>query len=215
MSILTDALAAELAGGKLDALAGALGLTPDQTQTAVASALPLLISSMSRNAADADGAASLATALEQDHSRPLSSIAQQMGGLGPLLELAMGASKEPRALDGAGILGHLLGGLQGEASASMARQLGLDPATALKLLTGLAPLVMSTLGTLKQERSLDPMGLAGLLQQEQAQLEEASGADPGLLAGLVDSGGDGVGLDDLARIGGALSRSGLLGKLFG
>lgn len=214
MSILTDALAAELAGGKLDTLASTLGLTPEQAQSAVASALPLLISGMSRNAASADGAASLAQALEQDHSQPLASIAQQLGGLGPLLELAMGASKEPRALDGAGILGHLLGAGQDRAATSIAGQLGLDPGTSLKLLTGLAPLVMSAMGTLKQEQGLDPAGLSALLQREQDQLAEA-GADRGLLASLVDSGGDGVGLDDLARIGSALSQSGLLGKLFG
>ncbi len=211
MSALMDALNAELAGGNLDALSGQLGLSKEQTQSAVAAALPMLVSGMSQNAANPEGAQGLASALDENHSQPLGAIAEKMGGLGPLLQMAMASGQGPKALDGSGMLGHILGGLQGGASAAIAKQAGLDASTATQLLTGLAPLVMSAMGTLKQERQLDASGLTELLDQEK---QEIAGGG-GFLASLVDSGGDGVGLDDLARIGSTLSQSGLLGKLFG
>ncbi|HRH01091.1 MAG TPA: DUF937 domain-containing protein, partial [Polyangiaceae bacterium] len=105
-----------------------------------------------------------------------------------------------RALNGAGILGHILGGNQGAVTENVSRASGVDAATALRLLVALAPVVMSALGTVKQQQGLDAAGVAQLVQQEHHQL---TGGQPAEAHGL-----------DLAEVAGAVLRSGLLSKLF-
>ena len=126
-----------------------------------------------------------------------------MGSLG-------GQQQAPKALDGAGILGHLFGGGQQQAAAKVAESSGVSMAQAMQILVALAPLVMSTLGTMKQEKNLDAGGLAGMLQQE-----HGPGPGGGILSGLVDPKGDGIGMDDMMRMGTAVANSGILGSLFG
>ncbi|MEZ4235818.1 MAG: DUF937 domain-containing protein [Myxococcota bacterium] len=207
MSALVDAIQAELSGHSLSGLAGALGIPQEKAPSAVAAALPVLLGALNRTAASPTGAEALAGALERDHTAPLT---QQLGGggLGALVGQVL-AQGGPKALDGAGILGHLLGRDQPAAAEAVASKTGLDAATAGKLLIALAPLVMSALGTVKQRQGLDAGGLASFLGQEQQSLGGS------LLSGFLDAKGDGIGLDDLVRVGGALQQSGLLGKLFG
>lgn len=209
---LIDAIQNELSGQSLQALAGAIGAPQDQTRSAVAAALPLLLGALTRNAASPAGAQSLAGALERDHTAPLTAHADAFGGLGGLLQAAMGAGSPNKALDGLGMLGHILGGQQQTAAQSIGAQSGLDSATVVKLLAALAPIVMSSLGTVKQNHNLDAGGLSGYLQQETQTLTKS---DPGLLGSLIDPAQDGFGADDLVRMGGMLQSSGLLGKLFG
>jgi len=63
---------------------------------------------------------------------------------------------------------------------------------------------------MKQQKNLDAGGLSDMLQQE-----HGPGAGGGILSGLVDPKGDGVGLDDMMRMGTAVANSGILGSLFG
>lgn len=214
MSSFMDALQNELSGNSLSALANTIGASPDQTQSAVAAALPMLLGALTQNASQPAGAQSLANALDRDHSQPLAQHASALGGLGGLLQMAMGAAQpqKPKALDGMGILGHVLGMNQQSATNSVAQQSGLDSASVLKLMSALAPVVMSSLGTVKQQNNLDAGGLSGFLQQESQTLTKGN---PGLMGAFMDPQQDGVGLDDLARMGGMLQKTGILGKLFG
>lgn len=225
MSKILETMMSELGGGTLSSLGQAVGATPQQTQAMVGAALPALISSLAHNASSEGGAGALAAALDRDHQPnlmdQLSSVAggSAAGGLGALLggggaggalgallpaALSMlqgGQSSVPKALDGGGILGHILGNSQENVASNAARASGVDPQMMLKFLPLLAPIVMSALGTLKAKQGLDSSGLSGLLQSEQQQL----GAPPA---------SDGFGVDDLLRVGGALAQSGVLGKLF-
>jgi len=211
---LLSALQSELSGNSLSALASALGAPQDQTQQAVAAALPLLLGALTRNAAQPGGADALASALERDHSQPLAQHAVAFGGLGGLLEAAMGGgSAAPKALDGAGILGHLLGGSQNAAVQAVAQHSGLELGMVMKLLPALAPLVMSSLGSVRKERGMQPADLSGYLQEQTKQVSGAQGG--GLLGSILDPAQDGIGIDDLARAGSFLQKTGLLGKLFG
>lgn len=220
MSLL-DALAAELSGNSLSSIASSLKTPPEQTQSAVAAAIPLIVGALSRNAATPAGAQALATALDRDHSAPLTQHLASLGGIGSFLQIAAGAAlpqqpaptPPPKAADGAGILAHLFGSNQAAAAQTVAQQSGLDQAKASGVLSALAPLVMSALGTVKQQQNLDAGGLSSMLAQQQQQL--AAAVAPMLLKRLADPAGDGIGLDDLARMGGMLKQSGLLGKLFG
>jgi len=98
---------------------------------------------------------------------------QQSSGLGSLLGAAVsmmgqsGAQERPKALNGAGILGHIFGAKQPTVEHGVAKASGLDVSSIAKLLPVLAPIVMSALGTMKKQNNLDAAGLAGMLEQEQ------------------------------------------------
>ena len=210
-----DAIQNELSGQSLSALAGAIGAPQGQTQAAVAAALPVLLGALTRNASQPQGAQALANALEQDHSTPLASHANNLGGIGGLLQAAMGMAAAPqqsRALDGMGILRHMLGANQQAAAQSIAAQSGLSMDLVSKLLPALAPIVMSSLGTVKQNNGLDAGGLSDFLQSETKSMTQSN---PGMFDALIDPAHDGVGTDDLVRMGMMLQQSGILGKLFG
>ena len=120
--------------------------------------------------------------------------------------LGGGAQKKNKTLDGAGILGHLLGGRQSAVEQGVSKASGLDSAQAGKLLASLAPIVMGALGKMKREKGLDATGLAGMLDTERQDLEARLPQKPagGGLMDMLDSDDDGSIIDDLARIGGSL-----------
>lgn len=242
MSNILEMITSELGAGDLAKLGSAIGASPQQTQSAVAAALPALIGGLARNTRTTEGANSLASALERDHVPSLESQFQSLGGdalgglvssflgggqqaqgsnqgLGNLLGaavsiMAQSGSDKPKALDGAGILGHILGGRRNNVEQGVAKASGLDLATVAKLLPALAPIVMSALGSLKKGQQLDAGGLAGMLAQEEQQLAKGSSRNQGGLADLLDMDNDGSMVDELVAAGGALANSGLLGKLF-
>lgn len=243
MSQLLDTIARELGPTVLAQVGGKVGASPQQTQAVAAAAIPALVSALAGNASKPAGAQALASALDRDHApnliEQLGPIAGMLGGggagalagvagallsgapargdteLGALLGAAAGAmggsatgapggAPLPKALQGDKILGHVLGQNRGAVTNGVARASGVDANTVAALLPVLAPVVMSALGTRKKENGLDANGLAGFLAGEAQQM----GAAPRASA-------SGLGADDLARIGGALAQSGLLGKLFG
>ncbi len=111
-STILDTIAAELGPSTLAQLGETVGATPQQTQAAVAAALPALIGGLARNASSVEGAASLAAAVERDHVPSLESQLQGLGGL-------VGGSS-----GGGGLLGGVLGALGGGAPSAGAGGLG-------------------------------------------------------------------------------------------
>jgi hypothetical protein len=136
------------------------------------------------------------------------------GGLGSLLEGLAGGSKPaglPKSLDGAGILGHILGPKRGAVQQGIERGSGLSGQQVMKLLVMLAPLVMSALSKVKQQQRLDDNGLADVLTRERAEMEQRTPQLRGKgFLDLLDQNDDGSIVDDLARIGTSLG-----GSLFG
>ena len=210
---LIEAIQSELSGGSLSAIAGAIGAPEEQTRSGVAAALPMLLGALTKNASQPEGAASLAGALERDQTAPLAEKTSSLGGLGGLLQTAISAGVGGKALDGGGMLQHIFGGQQEQAADAISSQSGLGTSQVMQLLMALAPIVMSSLGTVKQDKGMDAQGLAGFLQQQTQALGGQQGC--GLLGSIVDPAQDGFGADDLARVGGMLQKSGVLGKLFG
>jgi hypothetical protein len=203
MNGILDLLASNLGGQNMGQLATAIGADTGKTQTAVAAALPALLEAMNRNTNNTQGAQSLANALERDHDGSL------LDNLGGFLSGAMGGSK---ATDGAGILGHILGGQTPTVEQGVAQASGLDKAQVGKLLMTLAPIVMAALAKRKRQANLDPTGLSGVLGQESQRARQA--APEGLLGHLssfLDRDGDGTIQDDLIAQAGQAA----LGKLFG
>ncbi len=186
-------------GGASDVLAKQIGADTGATRSALASAVPALIGALARNAQKPGGADALSAALQRDHDGSvLDDLVGSIGGA-----LAGGGGK---ALDGAGILGHLLGGRRGAVEQQIGRRSGLDPQSVSQLFDMVAPLVMGALGRAQRERSLDGWGLEQMLGAERQRAEASVPGGLGPLARILDSDGDGQVGDDLVRVGGGLLR---------
>ena len=77
MNGILDLLADNLGGQNMGQLASAIGADQSKTQTAVAAALPAILSAMNRNTNDTQGAQNLANALQRDHD---GSLLDNLGG---------------------------------------------------------------------------------------------------------------------------------------
>ncbi len=175
-----------------------LGLDEDSANKAIGGAIPVLMGALARNSASADGAGSLAGALDRDHD---GSILDDLGGF-------LGGGQAVGA--GEGILRHALGPRQGQVQQGLGRATGLRSDQTGQLLAMLAPIIMGALGRAKRSQGLDAGGLGAMLGQEQRRMERREPGIGGLLGNLLDADGDGSVVDDLAKMGG-----GLLGGLFG
>lgn len=232
MSDLMQILSSSLDASTVDRLGARIGADRQQTESALSAALPMLVGALAGNANRSKGEArSLAHALDRDHDGGLLDQVGSLlgqggrgagggGGLGGLLSLAgdlLGdGGGRAKAADGAGILRHVLGGRRDPVEKGIGRASGLDMGQVQQLLVFLAPLVMGALGKMKRERDLDSDGLAAALNRERADLErDAPNVSQGGLLGLLDADDDGQIMDDVANLGAALHRSGVLGKLFG
>lgn len=204
-SSLAAELMAQLQGAPMQQMADQIGASPAQTESAVGAALPVLLASLGRNAADPQGAANLFGALQRDHG-----AASGGGGAGGLLGSLLGGgagagSNAGGGLDGAAILGHILGGNQQRAQDGLGQATGLGSGGAAQLLQLLAPIVMSFLAQRVSAGGMDAGGLGQVLGREHAQAQQQGGLGGGLLGSLLDQDGDGqVGLSDLMKIGGSL-----------
>jgi hypothetical protein len=198
MSML-DMLQQRLGGEAVQQIGKRLGTDPSTTQTAIAAALPMLVGALAHNAKDPNQAGALATALQKDHDGSiLDNVTGYLGGQQP------GGA----AADGAGILGHVLGGRQEVVQNGLGQVAGIDSGKAGMLLSMLAPLVMGALGKSARERGLDPGGLAGMLGgEQQAAAKAAPGGLMGMLGKFLDKDGDGSVMDDIGgMLGGKLGR---------
>jgi hypothetical protein len=193
MSLL-EMLQQHLGGQAVDHISQKLGTDRGTTSNAIDAALPLLLSAVARNASNPQQAQSLDHAVSQDHD---GSILNDVAGF-----ISRGGSSQ----DGAGILGHILGGRQQAVQTGLSQATGLDTGKTAQLLTLLAPLVMGALGRAKQERNLDAGGLSTLLAGEHEQLKAQAPGVMGALGRFLDKNNDGSVLDDVG---------GMLGKAFG
>lgn len=193
MSSILDALTQQLGGDATRQVSRQLGTAEDGTGTAVAQALPVLVSALSRNASRPGGAEALTAALERDHD-------------GGILDDLAGALGSPDRGTGAGILRHVLGGRRGAVEQGLARSSGLDGAAVGGLLETLAPIVMGALGKARRDGRLDATSLQDVLAGDRRRVESAPETGS-VLTQLLDSDGDGSALDDVARTG-----LGMLGK---
>jgi hypothetical protein len=160
-----------LGGDAMQALSRQIGADPQQTQSAIATALPTLLAGLAHHTAQGDNASGLANALQAHDGGILNDVAGFLQGGG-----AQGA--------GAGLLGHFLGQHQDNAAGAIAGASGLDAGQATQLLQSLAPLLMGAISqTSQQQGGLDPAGLLSTLQGEH---QDVAQGQPDLL-GLATS----------------------------
>ena len=197
MADLTQQLLAQLQGAPMQQMSSQLGIGEQQTSQAVATALPLLLGALGKNASQPQGAQALLGALQKDHAGGGSNIAGLLGSV-----LGGGGGRQT---DGAGILGHILGSSQQRAESGLAQASGLDGNKAGQLMKMLAPLVMAFLARQTQQGDASPQALGAMLGQEEQQIRQEGGGAAGLLGAVLDQDGDGkLGLGDMLKIGGSL-----------
>ncbi|GAB3337517.1 DUF937 domain-containing protein [Marilutibacter aestuarii] len=200
-SPIAQDLLGRLQGQPLSDIGRQLGLSDSQVQGAVATALPLLLGALGRNASQPQGADALFGALQRDHAGE---------DIGSVLGAVLGGGGQ-----GAGILDHVLGARQQTAVRGIEASTGLDGDRAGNLLKMLAPLVLAYLarrmfssdpapaGT--APLSPTPQSLGSVLGQESRRISESGGLAGGLLGAVLDQDGDGdADLGDLVRLGGSI-----------
>ncbi|MDG2525003.1 DUF937 domain-containing protein [Stenotrophomonas sp. HITSZ_GD] len=197
---LAHNLLQQLQGGGIEQIASQLGLQPAQAQSAVATALPLLMGALGRNAQQPEGADALLGALQRDHAPPQGGL-----DLGGLLGAVLGGGSGGAQTDGAGILGHIFGGNTPQAAQGLGQATGLDSGRSSQLLQILAPIVLSFLA----QRFLGGgAGNAAQLSQALGDEHRQARAEPGLsglLGSVLDQDGDGqLGVGDLLKLGSGL-----------
>ena len=199
---LTDLLLQQLGGDTAKTLGQQFGLDESQTQQALQVAIPVLMGAFAKNTATEDGANSLHNALSRDHD---GSILSDLAGFilgGGGQEQAQQPQEDiqlQRRNDGAGILGHLLGGNSGNLANIISMLSKMDLSKAIGFLQTIAPLVMGVLGKVQNQNGLDSQQMAGLIQNTQA--EQTQNAPDGLtsiLSSVLDSDQDGTVMGDIA-----------------
>ena len=209
MPTLIDELGSQLQGDTLSKMSRQLGTDEATTQQAISMALPMLIGGLAREAETPTGAQSLNQALEEDHDGSLLDNVSTL--FGPAASGAADVSV-PRALNGAGILGHILGGKKEPVQQGIGRATGMNSQQVGRLLIMLAPLVMAYLGRRKRQLGAGPNELNTQLRAERLEVERRA-PDLGSIFGSMFGGGgqDRPGIaDDLAR-----AAPNILGKMFG
>lgn len=208
MSGLLDLLNSPMGKQLISGVAGQTGQSENKTGDVLSMAMPLILGAMKKNVATPQGAQGLMSALSSKHD---GGILDNLGGL------FGGGVDEAVTNDGAGILGHLFGGGQGNVENALSQKSGMDSGSIASILKIAAPIVMGFIGKqTKQNNVQDASGMNNLLggllggQPEQNQ---------SLITTLLDADGDGSILDDVAGMvmGGGKKGGlgGLLGGLFG
>lgn len=196
---LMNLLQGQLSGNLVNFLGEQAGIQDqEKTQVATQGIISTLIGALAKNASTPEGAASLNNALERDHDGSI---------LDNVMDVFTGntQTQQNKALDGAGILWHLLGDKQNNAAQMIGQNSGLDSGKVMSLMTMLAPIVMGMLGKTKQQNGLNVADIASLLMNTRS---NQANQNPmmNIAMQFLDRDGDGSMIDDVA---------GMLGGFFG
>lgn len=204
MFSLQDLLGQQQGTQAVDEISRNVGADNTTVSTAIQAALPALMNGLANNASTPEGANSLNTALEEDHSG--GGVLGNLGGLAGMIFGGGQAAPPPREADAGGILGHILGGGQGQVAQEVSQKSGLGMGQVAQILMFLAPIVMGYLGKQKQEQGVGADGIGGLLggllggsQPEQAP-QSSGNSMIDMATNALDRDRDGSSLDDIASM---------------
>ncbi len=202
---LTSLIQSQISSGLIEQLSQQLGgVEKEKTAAATTGILASLLGAMAKNASTPDGAAALNNALEKDHD---GSILNDVIGM----VTGQAAPANDRAVNGAGILNHVLGGKQGGVVDMISKMSGLESNKTGDLMTMLAPVVMGMLGKAKRENNLDASGISDVLGGFAKQQKDTNPM-MGMVTKMLDADGDGSIVDDVLGMLGKGVMSGLFGK---
>ena len=208
MSSILDLLNSDVGKQIIGGASAQSGQPTDKTASVLNMALPFLLGAMKKNSASPEGAAGLLGALTNKHD---GSILDNLGGL------FEGGVDDAVQQDGAGILGHILGGSQPKIENALSQKSGMDAGSVGQILKVAAPILMGVLGKQTRQNNVsDSNGLGSLLGGLMG-----SGGQPkeeqSFIESLLDADGDGSIIDDVAGmvLSGNKKKGGLGGLLGG
>lgn len=184
--LVSGPLGQQLVGG----LSRQLGVNDSRVSSAISMALPFLLSQMNKNARTQQGAESLNQALNQHSGNALNNIESILNS--------------PNMADGLGILGHVFGNKQNQVARNIGSQSGLSAGNVMQILATLAPVVMSFLGSQKQQNNLDSSGVSGLLGSLLGGMQQSNQSEMSMIERMLDQDGDGSYMDEAMDIGSKL-----------
>nr|MDQ3321528.1 DUF937 domain-containing protein [Acidobacteriota bacterium] len=179
MFSLEDLLGQQQGNETANQISQMIGANPTETNSAIQLALPVILNGLANNAAQPQGAESLANTLEKNQHGGI------LDNLGGFLN-----NSSTDSSDGIGILGHIFGQKQGAVAQQISKNSGLDMGQIAQILIVLAPIVMAYLGKQKQQQSLDAGGLSNILGQKQEQIQSSDNSILGKIMSYVDSNQD-------------------------
>lgn len=204
-----EILQGQLSDDMLEQMSQQIGADKGQTAVAANGIFATLLGGLANNASTESGLASLGAALDRDHDGSV--LDDLMGMVGGMMQ-GNTTESAPSALNGAGILGHILGDRQEVAAQQISQSSGLNIGQIMKLMPILAPIVMGVLGRAKNSGGLDLGGLANILMGS-AQSAQSGGF--GDLIGSVLGGVLGGGQQGQQQQGGGGLFGQILGGIFG
>jgi hypothetical protein len=198
MSLLKDQLTPEM----IAQLSQQTGAAPAQTATAAEGVFSTLLGGLAKNASGG-GAEAILGALNKD---------QHGSAMGDIMGLITGAMGNGGAANGAGILGHILGGQQQGAAQVISQASGMQAGGVQDMMIKLAPMVMGVLGQQKQQQGagFDASSLMSMLGG--AVQTQNSNPMMQLATQFLDKDHDGSVVDDLMGMVGSRLLGGMFGK---
>jgi len=187
MNAITQIITQQLGGSAARTIAQRFGISETTTNTAIQMAVPLILTALTRNAAQPQEAQNLHQAIATDHD-------------GSIFDNVMGYLGNPQSANGAGILGHVFGNQRPAVENNLAQATGMDQTSASGLLETLAPLVMGSLGKAQQANGLDASGLSNFLNVQQQEAQTTAPNAMSVLSSMLDQNKDGSSIDDLQRM---------------
>jgi len=210
MSGILDLLNSPIGKQIISGVSSQTGQSADKTGNLLSMAMPVLMGAMQRNASTPEGASGILGALSGKHSGGI------LDNLGGLFE---GGVEDSVTNDGAGILGHILGGKQPAVENALSQKAGMDAGSVGQILKVAAPILMGVLGKQASQNNVsDANGLASMLGNMAG--GGRGSKQQSLIETFLDADGDGSVLDDVAGmlLSGGKKKGGLgglLGGLFG
>lgn len=192
---LMDLLKWQLSDGVINGMDSQLNIGNSQkTNAAAQTALSIMMSALAKNSTSSpDALSGLAGALDRDHDGSI---------LDDVMGLMTGKSQanNSKMMNGAGILGHLLGGKQNNAVDMLMKMSGLDQNQSLALMSKLAPMVLGVLGRVKKQNNMDSGQLSDYLKTSQQSFIKADN-NRSIFEKLLDQDNDGSIADEVTSIG--------------
>ena len=131
MDLVSTIVKSLTSNSSLGALAGKVGVDPDTIEKAIASAIPSLVGSMTKNASTAAGAKSLMGALSQHEDDR--DVSDQL--------------KDADEEDGNKIIGKIMGDDKDDFISSIAKKAGINVGQSNQLLSSIAPSLLSSISS--------------------------------------------------------------------
>ena len=202
-----EILARQLDDQTVSRLGQQMGADPQATKQATAGVVQTLLGAMARNVQkDPRQAQKIETALQRDnHAALLDNMGALLGG--------GGGYNNGRAMNGMGILQHILGRRTGRVADQVSKSSGLSTAQVGQLMITLAPLVMGALGKARQAQPQQKGGIADILGAVLGGGGMFGGPQPApqqarrsnsFLDAILDRNGDGNSSDELMSMGAQL-----------